>query len=589
CRIVGEHPEVEWIGGPQYVFETDVRQKVLQRGTPTPTAVIREGLCDGKHWEMLQQEGTFFSKALWLKSKHGLKGFELAGDWNFWREMADHGVYYQYESPLGAFRKRVGQLSVDRIGDYRAEIERILPLEVRKGRFEGVYREQEWGANLIKSDGVSGKMVVEVQSVREVYEKVREKLSVQGDRFGEVESSKAQSDETKETNTSSLILTKAQHSLRIIIMTHISMGYGSPEYLRLYTLLKRRGHEVLLIDHEEPPGGKRKYVPFPGVNRIRVKHSKTMTQEERALYYKGFYDSLSEFKGQILISGWTDFALRKVGDCPIQVLYFNEIEDEFGIKHREELEKEKPTCADAVISANEDRLEIAKGIHHKAKDFFIVYNAPLVSEFNELPRKLNTTDRYNVLYQGQLNPIAGIDILLELAENYSNKIFLHIAGPASDKYEKLLMNLHNSGKLHYHGFVTHEKLAELRSFCDVGLVTWREDLGQLPLSIKYCSPTKLYEYIASGLPVVFLPNYTLNLWNDRFSFGRGASEFSSDSLAEAIFNCCKSEEIFHSQSKHNINMFKSVLNYEFLSSAFVNWLENYAEKNLDPNEAFSQK
>ncbi|MDT9206631.1 hypothetical protein, partial [Limnospira sp. PMC 1243.20] len=32
CRIVGEHPEIEWVGGPQYVFETDIQQKVLQRG-----------------------------------------------------------------------------------------------------------------------------------------------------------------------------------------------------------------------------------------------------------------------------------------------------------------------------------------------------------------------------------------------------------------------------------------------------------------------------------------------------------------------------------------------------------------------------
>ncbi|MDT9286193.1 tetratricopeptide repeat protein [Limnospira sp. PMC 1298.21] len=174
CRIVGEHPEIEWVGGPQYVFETDIQQKVLQRGTPTPTAVIREGLCDGHHWAMLQQEGTFFSKALWFKSKHGLKGFELAGDWNLWREMAHHGVYYQYENPLGAFRKRPGQLSVERIGDYRAEIERVVPLRVRKGRFEQLYREQEWGANLIKSDSKSGKTVVEIESVREVYEKVED-------------------------------------------------------------------------------------------------------------------------------------------------------------------------------------------------------------------------------------------------------------------------------------------------------------------------------------------------------------------------------------------------------------------------------
>ncbi|MCL2932613.1 MAG: tetratricopeptide repeat protein [Trichodesmium sp. MAG_R03] len=173
CGIVGEHPEVEWMGGPQYVFEMDVRRQVLERSTPTPTAVIREGLCDGKHWEMLQQEGTFFSKALWFRAKHGLKGFELAGDWNFWRVIAHHGVYYQYESPLGAFRRRIGQLSVERIGDYRAEIDRVVPLEVRRGRFEELYREQEWDANVIRFDGGTGKMVVDIDSVSEVYEKIR--------------------------------------------------------------------------------------------------------------------------------------------------------------------------------------------------------------------------------------------------------------------------------------------------------------------------------------------------------------------------------------------------------------------------------
>ncbi len=173
CQIVQEHPGIEWIGGPQYVFKTDIQQRVLQRGTPTPTAVIRAGLCDGQHWEMLQQEGTFFSKALWFKSKHGLRGFALAGDWNLWREMAHHGLYYQYHSPLGAFRKRPSQLSVERIGDYRAEIDQAVPLEVRKAAFKQLYQEQQWEGNLIKPDGASGAMMLDTESVQEVYEKIR--------------------------------------------------------------------------------------------------------------------------------------------------------------------------------------------------------------------------------------------------------------------------------------------------------------------------------------------------------------------------------------------------------------------------------
>ncbi|MCL2924633.1 MAG: tetratricopeptide repeat protein, partial [Trichodesmium sp. MAG_R04] len=74
--------------------------------------------------------------------------------------------------PLGAFRRRVGQLSGERIGDYRAEIDRVVPLEVRRGRFEELDLEQEWDAKVIRCDDGSGRMVVGVESVREVYQKV---------------------------------------------------------------------------------------------------------------------------------------------------------------------------------------------------------------------------------------------------------------------------------------------------------------------------------------------------------------------------------------------------------------------------------
>jgi glycosyltransferase involved in cell wall biosynthesis len=63
-------------------------------------------------------------------------------------------------------------LSGERIGDYRAEIERVVPLEVRRGRFEELYREQEWDAKVIRSDDGSGRMVIEFKSVREVYQEV---------------------------------------------------------------------------------------------------------------------------------------------------------------------------------------------------------------------------------------------------------------------------------------------------------------------------------------------------------------------------------------------------------------------------------
>lgn len=111
CEIIKRNPDVNWIGTPQYVFETDPQKPVLFRKTTTSTEVIKKGLCDGENYPMLQQEGTFFRYWLWFKCKHVLKDFKYAGDYALWTEMAKYAEYYQSEKPLGAFRKRKGQKS----------------------------------------------------------------------------------------------------------------------------------------------------------------------------------------------------------------------------------------------------------------------------------------------------------------------------------------------------------------------------------------------------------------------------------------------------------------------------------------------
>ncbi|MEN3012205.1 MAG: glycosyltransferase, partial [Dictyoglomus thermophilum] len=123
CAIKRDNPHIHWIGSPQYVFEKKPYEPVFFRRTPTPTDVIRQGLCDGKSWPMLQQEGTFFKYHLFFKSKHVLRHFKFAGDFALWMEMAKYAEYYQSEKPLGAFRRRKGQLSVEHHAEYMKEVE----------------------------------------------------------------------------------------------------------------------------------------------------------------------------------------------------------------------------------------------------------------------------------------------------------------------------------------------------------------------------------------------------------------------------------------------------------------------------------
>lgn len=121
AKIAAFDKSIDWIGGAIRVI--DIGDKVVfEQANPTPTQVIRAGLCDGKHWRHLQQEGMFFRKSLWFKSKHALSGFRYAGDWRLWQEFAKHTDYYQTDKALGAFRSRPGQLSKAFQKVYEAEI-----------------------------------------------------------------------------------------------------------------------------------------------------------------------------------------------------------------------------------------------------------------------------------------------------------------------------------------------------------------------------------------------------------------------------------------------------------------------------------
>ena len=180
-RIAAEHPEIQWIGS--HTHNIDQNGKTMtSRPNPTPTAIIREGLCDGHyyHWYHLQQEGTFFKKSLWFRAKHVLRGYSLAGDWALWRELARHAEYYQFGKPLGAFRKRDGQLSIARRDKYNAEIEATLPMKQRDEAFQRLYAQRDTlPANVIRIGKPGGKIIVEKEYkiVQKMFDKFWKKNS----------------------------------------------------------------------------------------------------------------------------------------------------------------------------------------------------------------------------------------------------------------------------------------------------------------------------------------------------------------------------------------------------------------------------
>jgi hypothetical protein len=130
-QFPGEH--ASWVSGAVAILRNDMIVASYDR--TLPRAALSGGLCDGRHWPVLQQEGTYFRKWLWdtAEPAKNIAPMRLAGDWNLWRLFAAHADPVQASVPLGAFRLGgENQLSTRHHAAYQAEIEACIPVAKRR-------------------------------------------------------------------------------------------------------------------------------------------------------------------------------------------------------------------------------------------------------------------------------------------------------------------------------------------------------------------------------------------------------------------------------------------------------------------------
>lgn len=140
--------DVSWVigavnGSGEYNQEKSYRQLLY------PVELISNGLCDGKYWNFIQQEGSF-----WLNSLYNRVGglnlkLLLAGDWDLWRRFAKETKPVQVLWPLGRFRIHGKQLSSS-IKKYRNEIDMIVPNKVREASYQRLRQRALDDLNVVK-------------------------------------------------------------------------------------------------------------------------------------------------------------------------------------------------------------------------------------------------------------------------------------------------------------------------------------------------------------------------------------------------------------------------------------------------------
>jgi glycosyltransferase involved in cell wall biosynthesis len=132
-----------------------------------------------------------------------------------------------------------------------------------------------------------------------------------------------------------------------------------------------------------------------------------------------------------------------------------------------------------------------------------------VSVFNQLRGSLTKrawrerlklpTDRKIVIYAGHLYPYKGVDDLIAVAKEHSDAQFVIVGGfPEDVARSRKLVDALGLTNVMFTGFVTPAKVPEYLIAADVCVYTLRPDA---PIK-DFTSPIKLFEYLASGNPVI---------------------------------------------------------------------------------------
>ena len=168
--------QVSWVGGATSILRGD--NPLLTFDSPIPRNALRAGLCDGIHWNFLQQEGTFFRRWLWasINPEQTVRPMKLAGDWNLWRLFAERSSLVQTKFILGNFRIQNDQLSARLRDKYMAEIDSIVPAETRKERLRTLAQNEPICRRMMKLAYKDGLMSVTEEDLVGLYNHNHEKV-----------------------------------------------------------------------------------------------------------------------------------------------------------------------------------------------------------------------------------------------------------------------------------------------------------------------------------------------------------------------------------------------------------------------------
>ncbi len=123
-KLFRDLPEVNWIQGLNSFI--DVKGDLTHSQVPKKFSLVK---FLNKDFKWIQQESTFWRRSLWEKAGGKMDdNLKLAGDFELWFRFFQNTKLYNTNIPIGAWRKREGQLSEKFMTEYLREAYSIIEI-----------------------------------------------------------------------------------------------------------------------------------------------------------------------------------------------------------------------------------------------------------------------------------------------------------------------------------------------------------------------------------------------------------------------------------------------------------------------------
>lgn len=162
----------------------------------------------------------------------------------------------------------------------------------------------------------------------------------------------------------------------------------------------------------------------------------------------------------------------------------------FYVHPRDKKEKELFGCADKIVTSSQFYANWLKEKYPEFEDKFLCHHFGYIQKIGNPQLSLLHHDRINVVYGGAMGKLQSPEILIQVAGRFKDIQFTYVGNvpfivPESASNVKVLP------KMPYTDFVDY-----LVKNADIGFFSLTGHIA------KWCVPSKLYEYINSGIPML---------------------------------------------------------------------------------------